>query len=128
MPDLLFDTTVFVDDYNDNPAAAAAVADVLLGQKRAFYSPVTVFELWLHEMARDEEARHRALLGACISAPFNDDAARVMSSWLSLQPRSGRRRLLGDAMIAATAAALGLTILTRNPRDFTRFYANVQSY
>jgi predicted nucleic acid-binding protein len=31
-------------------------------------------------------------------------------------------------MIAATAASLGTTIYTRNPRDFTRFYADVKSY
>jgi predicted nucleic acid-binding protein len=31
-------------------------------------------------------------------------------------------------MIAATAAMLGAIILTRNPRDFTRFGVDVQSY
>jgi predicted nucleic acid-binding protein len=36
--------------------------------------------------------------------------------------------MLGDAMIAATAASLGSTIYTRNPRDLARFYADVQSY
>jgi predicted nucleic acid-binding protein len=51
-----------------------------------------------------------------------------MASWLVSQSRSGRRRLLGDAIIAATAASLDATVVTRNPRDFTRFYSDVQSY
>lgn len=50
-----------------------------------------------------------------------------MASWLRDQARSGRKRLLGDTVIAATAS-LGATIYTRNPRDFTRFYPDVQSY
>jgi len=128
MTDVLLDTTVFVDAYIDHPAVRVLLAQIHNGASRAFYSSITVFELWLKPMSRDEEARHRTLLAACNEAPFDSTAARVMADWLRPQPRSGRRRLLGDAMIAATAASLDATIFTRNPRDFTRFYANVQSY
>ncbi len=128
MTDVLLDTTVFVDAYIDHPAVRSLLTHVRSGALRAFYSSITVFELWLKQMSRKEEARHRTLLAACLEAPFDSTAARVMADWLRVQPRTGRRRLLGDAMIAATAASVGATIYTRNPHDFTRFYTDVQSY
>lgn len=128
MTDVLLDTTVFVDAYIDHPAVLPLLTQIRNGALRAFYSSITVFELWLKPMSRDEEARHRTLLAACNEAPFDSRAARVMADWLRPQPRSGRRRLLGDAMIAASAASIGATIFTRNPRDFTRFYTDVKSY
>ena len=128
MTDVLLDTRVYVDAYIGHAGASLLFAEILRGARRAFYSPVTVFELWLKPMSRDEESRHRTLLAACAEAPFDSTAARVMADWLRVQPRSGRRRLLGDAMIAATAASLDATLITRNPRDFTRFYTDVRSY
>ncbi len=128
MADVLLDTTVFVDAYVIRPGVSLLVTQIQHGVLRALYSPITVFELWLQRMSRDEESWHRSLLADCVEAPFDSNAARVMADWLRAQPRSGRRRLLGDAMIAATAASLDATLITRNPRDFTRFYTNVQSY
>ncbi|HET9477289.1 MAG TPA: PIN domain-containing protein [Dehalococcoidia bacterium] len=128
MADVLFDTTVFVDAYGGHPGARLLVEQVIRRDQRTFYSPVTVFELWLKPMSREEESRHRTLLATCMEAPFDSTAARIMADWLRSQLRSGRRRLLGDAMIAASAASLGATIYTRNPRDFTRFYTDVKSY
>lgn len=128
MTDVLLDTTVFVDAYINHPGVRLLLRQIRHGALRALYSPIAVFELWLQPMSRDEESRHLSLLAACAEAPFDSAAARVMADWLRPQPRSGRRRLLGDAMIAATAASLGATIFTRNPRDFTRFYTDVKSY
>jgi predicted nucleic acid-binding protein len=128
MSDAILDTTVFIDARN-----GLAPALDLLARLRALgvslrYSPITVFELWLRPMLRDEEAAHLGLLATCTEAPFDSRAARIMASWLSGHPRSGRKRMLGDAMIAASAASLGAAIFTRNPRDFTRFYTDVQGY
>ena len=46
--------------------------------------------------------------------------ARTFRSWARLMHRKSDR-LIEDAMIAATAAVHGLTIVTRNVRDFERF-------
>lgn len=128
MTDALVDTTVLVDLYHRLPSAQGVLRDLLQRPVRIYYSPVTVFELGLKRMDSFEESAHAALFAALTEAPFDNRAARIMASWLSSQPRSSRRRLLGDAIIAATASSLGATIYTRNPRDFTRFYTNVESY
>ena len=128
MPDAFLDTTVFLDDYARNPDVRALVDDIFRGRRTALFSPVSVYEIWLKKMSRAEEAHDLALLSACLEAPFDGHAARIMAGWLAGRQRSGRRYILGDTVIAATAAALGATIYTHNPRDFTRFHANVQSY
>ncbi len=128
MADVVMDTTDFEDVKNGNVSATRLLDRLQRSAARIYYSPITVFELWLRMMLPLEEARHLAVLASCDEAPFDQHAARIMALWLRGHPRSGRRRLLGDAMIAATAASLGATIYIRNPRDFTRFYTDVQSY
>jgi predicted nucleic acid-binding protein len=127
MADAYFDTTVFIDYFRGHTGAEYLVLQTLM-DRRPLYSPVSVFELWLRPMSRQEEARHLALLRLCEEAQFDSQAAVMMASWLRIQPRSGRRRMLGDAIIAASAAIRGATIYTRNVRDLARFYPNVQSY
>jgi predicted nucleic acid-binding protein len=128
MADVLLDTTVFIDVYIGNLRATRLIEQFEQSTRRMLYSSITVFELWLRPMTRTEESQHLLLLRTCDEAPFGGRAARIMASWFSGHPRSGRRRLLGDAMIAATAASLGATIFMRNPRDFTRFHTDVQGY
>jgi predicted nucleic acid-binding protein len=127
MADAYFDTTVFLDYLRGDDGAVELVQRVFAAE-RPYYSPITVFELWLRSMDRIEESRHLAMLAACREAAFDGDAALIMASWLRIHPRSGRRRMLGDVIIAASAAVRGATIYTRNVRDLSRFYPNVQSY
>lgn len=72
------------------------------------------------ERARREArvARLRALLGPGI--PFDDAAAEAYETVCGLVLARGRevRGRAIDLMIAATAAANGATVLTRNPHDF----------
>jgi predicted nucleic acid-binding protein len=128
MSDALLDTTVFIDVHLGYPRAVDLIPALRHRFERLLHSPITVFEIWLRRMTPYETARHMAFLELTTEVAFDNYAARIMATWLTTQPRSGRRRLLGDAMIAATAASIGATIITRNPRDFTRFYADVQSY
>lgn len=128
MIDAVFDTTVFIDAYNRNQRAVYLLADVASGRLSAGYSPVTVYELWIRTMSRAEEAFHTSLLTTLEEIPLDSVMARQVASWLAPSTRAQRLRLASDAIIAATAASVGATIITRNPRDFTRFYSDVQSY
>ena len=128
MTDALFDTTVFIDAYNRHGGAEALVRRVVRGSLTASYSPMTVFELWIRPMQRQEEMRHRALLALLEESYFDSDSARLMAAWLQVAPVSRSQRLTGDAIIAATAAARGEVIYTRNVADFVRLYPNVRSY
>lgn len=64
------------------------------------------FEYWI---ARLESADH--------VLPFDAAASRETARLLQKQPMS----LMADAMIAAIAKVNGLTLATRNTRDFERF-------
>jgi predicted nucleic acid-binding protein len=128
MTDAVFDTTVFIDAYYQYQGAVALVDAARNGSIEVGYSPVTVYELWLGSMTRLEELFHQTVLARLLELPFESARARQVARWLAGYTRSQRLRSASDAMIAATAASIGVTIYTRNPRDFTRFYTDVQSY
>jgi len=55
-------------------------------------------------------------------------AARLAADARLRRHRSGGKLGLGDALIAATAAGLGATVVTRNRPDFERQGASVLGY
>lgn len=127
MIDAVFDTRVFIDAFNRQESAAILMAAI--GNRIAVgYSPITVYEPWLRYMTRSEEAFHTSALTALQEIPFDSASARQVALRLRGYTRSQRLQRASDDMIAATAASVGATIYTRNPRDFTRFYPDVQSY
>jgi len=101
--DLLIDTDVFIDHLRGS-------AELKVGRNRLHYSVVTRVELFSGNSASDLSAR--------LLAPF-----REIPVDRAIAERSGRiRRETGirvpDALIAATALERGLTLTTRNRRDF----------
>jgi predicted nucleic acid-binding protein len=89
-------------------------------------SSVTIYELQAGaELTRRQDADKAAELDAWISGleqriliiPFGPLEARITAYLI----RNLSDDLLEDAMIAATAIANGLTVATRNTRDFERF-------
>jgi predicted nucleic acid-binding protein len=128
MTDAVFDTTVFIDAFKGHGGAIALMVAARGKRGEVGYSPVTVYELWLGHMDRSEEFFYISALKALREIPFDSSCARAVALSLRGYTRSQRLQRASDAMIAATAASLGATIYTRNPRDFTRFYTDVQSY
>jgi predicted nucleic acid-binding protein len=128
MTDAVFDTTVLIDAYYRREGAVALLGAATSGRIEVGYSPITVYELWLGLTNRSEETFLTSMLLGLQELPLNSTVARLVARWLGGYSRSQRLTLAADAMIAATAASLGATICTRNPRDFTRFYTDVQSY
>lgn len=128
MSNAVFDTTVFIDSYKGVKGAVALIETVIKGGMVGWYSPLVVYELWVYPMARNEEFFHQAILRLLRELPVSSREARQVADWLRPSTRVQRLRRATDALIAASAASIGATIFTRNPRDFTRFYTNVQSY
>jgi predicted nucleic acid-binding protein len=128
MVDAVFDTTVLIDAFKGHERAVTLLAAARVDRFDAAYSPVTVYELWLRTMSRFEEMFHASAIAALREIPFDSTSARQVGLWLRGYTRSQRLQRASDAMIAATAASLGATIYTRNPRDFSRFYTDVESY
>jgi predicted nucleic acid-binding protein len=81
------------------------------GEHRLFYSMITRAELFAG--SGSEEAPVRALLRPLRELPV-DRATAERGGRL----RRERRMSIADALIAATALERGLTLVTRNRRDF----------
>ena len=128
MADALFDTTVFIDYYRGDENARSLVEGVLEGSLTAFYSALTAFEIWIGVGTHEEEIDYLAVLDSLEEVPLNASMARAAATWLRALPPGQSEALFRDALIAATASQRGEPIYTRNVRDFTRFYSNVQTY
>jgi predicted nucleic acid-binding protein len=128
MTDAVFDTTVFIDFYDGDSHARELFQRVRAGDLIAGYSPVTIYELWAGSLTRDDEVAFGMMFSVLTEMPLMRNIARQVGLWLRDLTRQQRLRFAADAMIAATADSVDATIYTRNPRDFLRFYPNVESY
>ena len=128
MAEALLDTSVFIDYYRGDPGAQQLVEQVALGLLTASCSSITVFELWMGSMDKDEASMHQQLLDLLEEVPFDSSIARRAAELLRVAPAADRQRLLGDAFIAATASVRGETIYTRNVRDFQSLNVAVRTY
>ena len=104
--DLLLDTDVLVDSFRGARALE-------VGRARAWYSVVTLCELFAGERVNEDLVRITLSLFTEIPVDrtIAERAGRIRRS-------SGIR--IADALIAATAVLHDLEIVTRNRRDFAR--------
>ncbi len=114
----LLDTSVVVDIDRIDPALLPAESGI---------SAVTLAELAAGPHATSdprEQARRQDRLQWAVEAwsaiPFDTDAARAYARVFAAARVAGRtsRTRLADLLIAATAAAHGLPVYTRNPEHF----------
>jgi toxin FitB len=110
------------------PKPHGAVLAWLTAHHRAYFATpsVVLFELQLGvEKLRIQDPLRAAMFDQWVARiaardnvlPLDSTAARETARLLRKQPMT----LLADAMIAATAKANALTVVTRNTRDFERF-------
>lgn len=105
----LFDTGALIDIYRGRERIRPYFD--ALAERPAYISVVSEAQLWLG-LRPDETERHEALLRYFDSLPVDSAVARRAGEWM----RRYRAQGLGwmDALIAATASAAGVAVLTRD--------------
>ena len=105
-----------------------SIGDPSVLPQQALISAVTLAELSVGPLvarSATERASRQAIVQQAEAdfdpLPFDADAARAFARVAAGLRRSGRKTSARsyDAMIAATAIAMGLPLYTRNPQDFT---------
>ena len=128
---VLLDTDTLSELSRGNVHVSAHARAYLTAFGALTITAITVFErLRGYRLAiRQGKPFHRqlqafeALVGTCVVLPFDADAADVAGSIWSACTRT-QRQSIGDILIAATAVARQIPLVTRNRRDFEAFTRN----
>jgi len=126
----LYDTSVFIDYWKGDTAALTLIDSARRQPRSASCSPLSATELWQYpRLGRQEEIEYVALTRYFLQeAQLTTTAAMKAGQLLRAYSRNQRRKLVADALIAATAEERGERVVSRNDRDFRKFYSNVASY
>ena len=127
MPKWVFDTVVLIDYFCGRPGVRPYFEAVLNKKATGAFSTISELELW-QGLRPGEEERHEAMLSLLGRVPLSSDIARLAGE---MRRNVGLSQLsLPDAAIAATAAHLGRTLVTRNTRDFEQLkpYLAIEFY
>jgi predicted nucleic acid-binding protein len=125
---ILFDTSVYVGALRD-PSLADLLVKRWRGKAAIWLSSVVAEELYAGAMPRDTSVVDRLVhdfdKADRILVPNLRDWIRAGNTLARLAEkygyeRIGQGRLTNDALIAMSAARLGITIITGNARDFAR--------
>lgn len=122
---VLLDTDTLSEISRGHPVATARARSYLTEFGRFTISSVTVFERLrgYHAALQEGKPYHRqlqafeVLVGNCMVLPFDEDAAGTAAQIWGASTRK-QRQSLGDILIAATAVARQLPLVTRNRKDF----------
>lgn len=123
----LLDSTVLIDHANGREGAVTILRRCYEEGAELFTCDAVVAESL--SGGDDEQREHLArLLRALDFVETDPDAARAAGAARLARRQAGGKLGLGDALIAAVAAGLGATIVTRNRPDFERQGASVLTY
>ncbi len=132
MSDFLLDVTFFEDLRSGDAGALSLVERILNGEVSAAVSPMTVFQVWQDpDLDRRTEIGFLSVLRFVEEAPLSIDAAKSAALNISGAQELGDDGATPDAcnaLVAATAVALGVPVCTRSPDPFERFGAETASY
>jgi predicted nucleic acid-binding protein len=113
----LLDSTLLIDHANGDAAATATLQRLFEEGQELFTCDVVTCET-LSKGDEPQLARMRTLLDALEYVATSPEAARWAGESRRVRHVEGRRRALGDALIAAAAHSIGASIVTRNNTDF----------
>jgi predicted nucleic acid-binding protein len=122
---VLLDSDTLSELSRQNPKVRARAGAYLEQHGNLTISAVTVFErlrgyrvaLRAGKPFHEQLRKFEALVATCRVLSVDQRVAeRAALMWAALSAR--RRRALGDILIAATASAYGMPLVTRNQRDF----------
>lgn len=113
----LLDSTVLIDHANGD-AGATALLERLFGEGQGLYTCDVVTCEALSKGDSQQLAAMQALLDALEYVATSPEAARWAGESRRLRHAAGRRRALGDALIAGAAISIGATVVTRDRADF----------
>lgn len=123
----LLDTSFVIDYWQGHAGAVARIEQLFAAGTPMFVNEVVVCELFTGLRAADLEAARRFLEPLEFIQP-GPEAAAAAGRWRAEARERGRTLHLADALIAAAADAVGVTVLTRNARDFGLAPVRVESY
>jgi predicted nucleic acid-binding protein len=111
--ELLFDTAALVDIYRGRTEIKPLFDAVAAGELRPYISVITEAELW-RGVRLEEMELHEALLSNFAPIPLQSEMARLAGAWMQRYAATGLGWM--DALIAATAKSVSLSVLTRDRR------------
>ncbi|MFA0741032.1 MAG: hypothetical protein DFNUSKGM_001140 [Candidatus Fervidibacter sacchari] len=113
----VLDSDVLIDHLRGSRTYAGYIERYERGELRGYISAITVAELLAAKRTREPTERRRIerLLSLFVIVPIDATIAALAG-----ELRRDFGISLPDAIVAATALTLGLTLVTRNIRDFRR--------
>jgi predicted nucleic acid-binding protein len=112
----LFDTCLFIDHWRNVQTATFLINQAVSGRVSASFSIITEAELWAGIRSSSEEKALKIILSRLVRLPLIVPIARNAGS---IRKNYGGK--LYDAIIAATAEYHGLSVCTKNDKDFKRY-------
>jgi predicted nucleic acid-binding protein len=124
---LVLDSSFVIDHLRGEPAAVRRLRNAFEDGDEPIVTDVVVCEVRAG-LRPEAEAHLRAFLEPMEFIQPGVETAMTAGRWRDELRRGGRTLSLGDALIGASADALGATVLTRNARDFALMPVAVEVY